>query len=62
MKRFLQLLAALCLLQAGHAAVPDAVSFQGRALTATGEAMGKDGAVNRMFTLRRVSEIGVLTQ
>ena len=52
MKRFLQLLAALCLLQAGHAAVPDAVSFQGRALTATGEAMGKDGAVNRMFTLR----------
>jgi formylglycine-generating enzyme required for sulfatase activity len=52
MKQFLQLLAALCLLQAGHAAVPDAVSFQGRALTATGEAMGKDGAVNRMFTLR----------
>jgi formylglycine-generating enzyme required for sulfatase activity len=52
MKRFLQLFAALCLLQAGHAAVPDAVSFQGRALTATGEAMGKDGAVNRMFTLR----------
>ena len=52
MKRFLQLLAALCLLQAGHAAVPDAISFQGRALTATGEAMGKDGAVNRMFTLR----------
>ena len=52
MKRILQLLAALCLLQAGHAAVPDAVSFQGRALTATGEVMGKDGAVNRMFTLR----------
>ena len=52
MKRILQLLAALCLLQAGHAAVPDAVNFQGRALTATGEAMGKDGAVNRMFTLR----------
>ena len=52
MKRIFQLLAALCLLQAGHAAVPDAVNFQGRALTATGEAMGKDGAVNRMFTLR----------
>ena len=52
MKQILQLLAALCLLQAGHAAVPDAISFQGRALTATGEAMGKDGAVNRMFTLR----------
>ena len=52
MKQILQLLAALCLLQAGHAAVPDAVNFQGRALTATGEAMGKDGAVNRMFTLR----------
>ena len=52
MNRILQLLAALCLLQAGHAAVPDAISFQGRALTATGEALGKDGAVNRLFTLR----------
>ncbi|MEY3895174.1 MAG: hypothetical protein RLZZ214_693, partial [Verrucomicrobiota bacterium] len=54
MKRIATLLAALCLFQSSHAAtaVPDAISFQGRALTATGDLMGSGTPVNRTVTFR----------
>jgi hypothetical protein len=54
MKRIVSLLAALCLFQSSHAAtaVPDAISFQGRALTATGALMGSGTPVNRTVTFR----------
>ena len=54
MKRIASLLATLCLFQSSHAAtaVPDAISFQGRALTATGALMGAGTPVNRTVTFR----------
>ena len=54
MKRIASLLATLCLFQSSHAAtaVPDAISFQGRALTATGALMGTGTPVNRTVTFR----------
>ena len=54
MKRIVTLLATLCLFQSSHAAtaVPDAISFQGRALTATGALMGSGTPVNRTVTFR----------
>ncbi len=54
MKRIVSLLATLCLFQSSHAAtaVPDAISFQGRALTATGALMGSGTPVNRTVTFR----------
>ncbi|MBJ7285629.1 MAG: hypothetical protein JHD00_11050 [Akkermansiaceae bacterium] len=54
MKRLASLLATLCLFQSSHAAtaVPDAISFQGRALTATGALMGAGTPVNRTVTFR----------
>ena len=54
MKRIVSLLATLCLFQSSHAAtaVPDAISFQGRALTATGALMGAGTPVNRTVTFR----------
>ena len=54
MKRIVSLIATHCLFQSSHAAtaVPDAISFQGRALTATGALMGAGTPVNRTVTFR----------
>jgi hypothetical protein len=53
MKKSLQLFAAVSLLQAsGAVIVPDVISFQGRALTATGALMGSDRPVNRTVIFR----------
>ena len=54
MKRFVPLLATLCLFQSSHAAtaVPDAISYQGRALTATGALIGATTPVNRTVIFR----------
>ncbi|NQX02505.1 tail fiber domain-containing protein, partial [bacterium] len=54
MKRIVSLLATLCLFQSSHAAtaVPDAISYQGRALTATGTLMGAGTPVNRTVIFR----------
>lgn len=54
MKPIVTLLATLCLLQSSHAAtaVPDAISYQGRALTATGALMGAGTPVNRTVVFR----------
>jgi len=54
MKRIASLLATLCLFQSSHAAtaVPDAISYQGRALTATGALMGATTPVNRIVIFR----------
>ena len=54
MKRIVTLLATLCLFQSSHAAtaVPDAISYQGRALTATGALMGAGTPVNRTVIFR----------
>ena len=54
MKRIATLLASLCLLQSSYAAnvVPDAISYQGRALTATGALMGAGTPVNRTVIFR----------
>lgn len=53
MKKILQLLAAFSLLQASGAdIVPDTITFQGRALTATGALMGSDRPVNRTVIFR----------
>ena len=48
------LLATLCLFQSSHAAtaVPDAISYQGRALTATGALIGATTPVNRTVIFR----------
>ncbi len=48
------LLATLCLFQSSHAAtaVPDAISYQGRALTATGTLIGAGTPVNRTVIFR----------
>ena len=53
-KRIATLLASLCLLQSPYAAnvVPDAISYQGRALTATGALMGAGTPVNRTVIFR----------
>lgn len=45
-------LAALWLLGFAHAAVPEAISYQGRALTATGGLMGAGTPVTRTITFR----------
>jgi formylglycine-generating enzyme required for sulfatase activity len=50
--RLIPFFAALCLLQFAHAAMPGAISFQGRALTATGELMGAGTSVNRTVIFR----------
>lgn len=53
--RFLPLLAAFALLGSAHAqttAVPDFLSYQGRALNADGTAIGAGTAVNRTVTFR----------
>jgi hypothetical protein len=53
--RFLPLLAAFALLGSAHAqttAVPDYLSYQGRALNADGTAIGAGTAVNRTITFR----------
>ena len=54
MKRIVPLLATLCLLQSSYAAnvVPEAISYQGRALTATGALMGTGTPVNRTVIFR----------
>ncbi len=55
MKRIVSLLASLCLLQSAHAqttAVPDFLSYQGRALNADGTAIGAGTPVNRTITFR----------
>ncbi len=54
MKRIASFLVSLCLLQSAYAAsaVPDFISFQGRALTATGALMGAGAPVNRTVTFR----------
>jgi hypothetical protein len=54
MKRIVPLLATLCLSQISFAAnvVPDAISYQGRALTATGALMGAGTPVNRIVIFR----------
>ncbi len=54
MKRTASLLVTLCLLQSAYAAtsVPDFISFQGRALTATGSLIGTGTPVNRTVTFR----------
>ena len=54
MKRIASFLVTLCLLQSTYAAtaVPDFISFQGRALTATGALMGAGAPVNRTVTFR----------
>ena len=54
MKRIVSFLATLCLFQSSHAAtaVPDAISYQGRALTATGTLMGAGTPVNRTVLVR----------
>ncbi len=54
MKRIATLLASLCLLQSPYAAnvVPEAISYQGRALTATGALMGAGTPVNRTVIFR----------
>ena len=48
------LLTTLCLFQSSHAvaAVPDAISYQGRALTATGTLIGAGTPVNRTVIFR----------
>jgi formylglycine-generating enzyme required for sulfatase activity len=50
--RLIPFIAALCLLQVAHAAMPGAISFQGRALTGTGELMGSGTSVTRTVTFR----------
>jgi hypothetical protein len=54
MKRIASFLVTLCLLQSAYAAsaVPDFISFQGRALTSTGGLMGSGTPVNRTVTFR----------
>ena len=54
MKRIASFLVTLCLLQSAYAAsaVPDVISYQGRALTATGALMGTGTPVNRTVTFR----------
>lgn len=53
MKKILQLLAAFSLLQASGAdIVPETISFQGRAMTATGALMGSGSPVNRVAIFR----------
>jgi len=55
MKRIVSLLASLCLLQSAHAqttAVPDFLSYQGRALNADGTTIGSGTPVNRTITFR----------
>lgn len=55
MKRIVSLLASLCLLQSAHAqttAVPDFLSYQGRALNADGTTIGAGTPVNRTVTFR----------
>jgi len=54
MKRIATLLASLCLMQSSYAAniVPDAISYQGRALTANGSLMGNGTPVNRTVIFR----------
>ena len=50
--RFISFFAALCLLQVAHATMPGVISFQGRALTATGELMGSGTSVTRTVIFR----------
>ena len=45
-------IAALCLLQGAHADVPNAISYQGRALTASGALMGAGTPITRTATFR----------
>ena len=54
MNKITILLATLCLFQSSHAAtaVPDAISYQGRALTAAGTLMGAGTPVNRTVIFR----------
>ena len=54
MKRIASFLVSLCLLQSAYAAtaVPEFISFQGRALTATGTLIGTGTPVNRTVTFR----------
>ncbi len=55
MKRIVSLLTSLCLLQSAHAqttAVPDYLSYQGRALNADGTTIGAGTPVNRTITFR----------
>jgi formylglycine-generating enzyme required for sulfatase activity len=50
--RFISFFAALCLLQVAHATMPGVISFQGRALTATGELMGAGTSINQTMVFR----------
>ena len=50
--RIFAFLAALCLLQGAHADVPNAISYQGRALTAGGAPMGAGTPITRTVTFR----------
>ena len=50
--RILPFLAALWLLEFAHAAVPEAISYQGHALTTTGSLMGAGTPVTRTITFR----------
>ena len=55
MKRFVSLLATLCLMQGAHSqttAVPGFISYQGRALNSAGTVMGSGTPVNRLVTFR----------
>ena len=54
MKRIASFLITLCLLQSTYAAtaVPEFISYQGRALTATGALMGAGTPINRTVTFR----------
>ena len=54
MKRIASFLVSLCLLQSAYAAtaVPDSISYQGRALAAAGGLMGAGTPVNRTVTFR----------
>jgi len=50
--RFISFFAALCLLPVAHATMPGIISFQGRALTATGELMGAGTPIDRTMIFR----------
>ena len=50
--RIFPFIAALCLLQGAHADVPNAISYQGRALTASGALMGAGTPITRTATFR----------
>ena len=50
--RIFAFLAALCLLQGALADVPNAISYQGRALTASGAPMGAGTPITRTVTFR----------